>query len=159
MLISVYMYIGSGSGSLDGTRDYLRLTSSRVVVLEGESVEFVCEASVIMSEAESGGGSHGLQCVPYNVTWSVSGSSGSDGALQPVEAANSDNSSLALNNHLLRVGRVSSGSSQYCCQVYAPTASVGHGIRRECTTIHVVPQHGMYHNARMYMCRLNKCSV
>ena len=116
-------------------------------MLEGGSLEFVCEASVIMRGEEGGGGGHGL-CVPYNVTWSVS--SGSDGALWPVAAAaDSDTSSLALNNHLLRVSGVSSGSSQYCCQVHTPSAaSAGHRISQECTTIHVVPHHGMQNNKK-----------
>ena len=112
-------------------------------------MEFVCEASVIMREEEGDGGGHGL-CVPYNVTWSVSSSN--DGALWPVAAAaDSDTSSLALNNHLLRVSGVSSGSSQYCCQVHTPSAaSAGHRISQECTTIHVVPQHGMQNNKKLF---------
>ena len=129
--------------------DYLKLTSSRVVVVEGESVELVCEASVswvegeeVEGEREEGGGGHG-QCEPYNVTWSVRSSSGSDGALLRLMVDSTDTSSPSsitqlLNNHILRVGRVSSGSTQYCCEVYA-----GQRISQECTTIHVVPQRGM----------------
>ena len=120
-------------------------------------MEFVCEASVSQGmeegepQGEEGEQEGQGQCVPYNVTWSVvSSGGGSDGsALRPVvvQVVNSDNSSsfssLALlnNNHLLRVGGVSRGSSQYCCQVHA--AATGHRIAQECTTIHVVPQKGM----------------
>ena len=99
-------------------------------------MEFVCEA--LVSQREEDGGGHGL-CVPYNVTWSVR-SSGSDGTLQPVDSDTSSSSLALLNNHLLRVGGVSRGSSQYCCQVHAAT---GHRTIQECRTIHVVPQHGM----------------
>ena len=129
--------------------DYLKLTSSRAVVVEGESVEFVCEASVswVEGEGEEGGGDH-EQCEPYNVTWSVrsSSGSGSDGALLRLTVDSTDTSSpfsitQLLNNHLLRVGGVSSGSTQYCCEVH--TAATGQRIGQECTTIHVVPQHGM----------------
>ena len=118
------LLVGGGSWIQDEAdrSDYLRLTSSRVVVFEGAgSVEFVCEASV---RGEGG------VCVPYNVTWRSS-----DGPLLP--ATDSD-TSLAFNNHLLRVGGVSN-SSQYCCQVHA----TGGRTMEECTTVHVVPQHGM----------------
>ena len=101
-------------------------------------MEFVCEASVSQrEEEEEGSGGHGV-CVPYNVTWSLR-SSGSDGTLWPVDRDTSSSSLALLNNHLLRVGRVSRGSSQYCCQVHAAS---GHRLSQECTTIHVVPQHG-----------------
>ena len=117
-------------------------------------MEFVCEASVSQvegeevegeGEVEGSGGGHG-QCVPYNVTWSVRSSSGSDGALLWPMVDSTDTSSpssitLLLNNHLLRVGGVSSGSTQYCCEVHA--AATGQRIGQECTTIHVVPQRGM----------------
>ena len=129
--------------------DYLKLTSSRAVVVEGESVEFMCEASVswvegeeVEGEREEGGGGHG-QCEPYIVTWS---SSGSDGALLRLTVDSTDTSSPSsitqlLNNHILRVDGVSSGSTQYCCEVH--TAATGQRIGQECTTIHVVPQRGM----------------
>ena len=141
-----YVHVGSASGVGDDPRDYLRLTSSRAVVMEGGSVEFVCEASLSLVEVGvegegKGAGSHG-QCVPYNVTWSVS-SSGSDGALRPVDGDTSSSSQVLLNNHLLRVGGVSSGSSQYCCQVHTTAATTGQTISQECTTIHAVPRHGM----------------
>ena len=162
----VYACFCAGSGNSSwfedvawgSTPDYsMRLTSSRVVVYEGGSVEFVCEASVSQGmeegepQGEEGEQEGQGQCVPYNVTWSVvSSGGGSDGsALRPVvvQVVDSDNSSffssLALlnNNHLLRVGGVSRGSSQYCCRVHA--AATGHRIAQECTTIHVVPQKGM----------------
>ena len=148
--------VGSGSSlwTEDATAgstptDYLKLTSSRVVVVEGQSVEFVCEASVslVEGEREEGGGGHG-QCEPYNVTWSIrsSSGSGSDGALLQLTVDSTDTSSPSsitqlLNNHILRVGGVSSGSTQYCCEVH--TAATGQRIGQECTTIHVVPQRGM----------------
>jgi hypothetical protein len=145
------VHVGNASRIQDDTRDYLKLTSSRVVVVEGGSVEFVCEASVSREEGggeeevegEEGDGGRG-QCVPYNVTWSVNSINGSEGALrQTVEDRDTfSTSSIALlNNHLLRVGGVSSGSAQYCCQVHA--AATGHRISQECTTIHVLPQRGM----------------
>ena len=131
--------------------DYLKLTSSRAVLVEGGSVEFVCEASVswvegeeVEGEREEGSGGHG-QYEPYTVTWSVrsSSGSGSDGALLQPMVDSTDTSfpssiTQLLNNHILRVGGVSSGSTQYCCEVYA-----GQRIGQECTTIHVVPQRGM----------------
>ena len=127
--------------------DYLKLTSSRAVVVEGGSVEFVCEASVswvegeeVEGEGEEGGGGYG-QCETYNVTWSSSGS-GSDGALLRLTVDTSPSSiTQLLSNHLLIVGGVSSGSTQYCCEVH--TAATGQRIGQECTTIHVVPQRGM----------------
>ena len=117
-------------------------------------MELVCEASVswvegeeVEGEREEGGGGHG-QCEPYNVTWSVrsSSGSGSDGALLRLTVDSTDTSSPSsitqlLNNHILRVGGVSSGSTQYCCEVH--TAATGQRIGQECTTIHVVPQRGM----------------
>ena len=151
-MLRMIFYAGSGSSlwtedvtARSTPTDYLRLTSSRVVLVEGGSVEFVCESSVSQVEGEGEGdegGGHG-QCMPYNVTWSVRSSSGSDGALLQPMVDSSDTSSpssttLLLNDHLLRVGGVSSGSTQYCCEVHA-----GHRIGQECTIIHVVPQRGM----------------
>ena len=162
VILYYYIIFCAGSGSSLWTEDvtagstptdYLKLTSSRAVVVEGGSVEFLCEASVswvegeeVEGEREEGGGGHG-QCEPYNVTWSVrsSSGSGSDGALLRLTVDSTDTSSPSsitqlLNNHILRVGGVSSGSTQYCCEVH--TAATGQRIGQECTTVYAVPQHG-----------------
>ena len=144
LLYTLCMIFCTDSGRGEDVADsmltnYLKLTRSRVVMFEGGSVEFVCEASVSQVEVEKeDSGGHGL-CVPYNVTWSVR-SSDNDGAVRPVDTDTSSSSLVLLNNHLLRVGAVSRGSSRYCCQVHAAS---GHRISQECTTIHVVPHHGM----------------
>ena len=106
------------------TEDMLRVTSSAVRVVEGGSVELVCEASLR--------GGDGV-CLSYNVTWVTNGSR--DGGRDTLTA--DSETSLDMDGHVLRISQVLN-TSVYCCLVHA-----GGTVVEECTTVYVVRENGM----------------
>ena len=102
------------------------MTSSAVRVVEGGSVELVCEASL------RGDG----VCLSYNVTWVTNGSRLVGEGGRDTLTADSEKS-LDMDGHVLRISQVSN-TSVYCCLVHT-----GGTVVEECTTVYIVRENGM----------------